>query len=43
MRARLLALGAQPQGGSPAEFAAFIVRETRKWGEVIRTAGVKPE
>jgi hypothetical protein len=28
---------------SPAEFAALIVRETRKWSEVIRVAGVKGE
>jgi tripartite-type tricarboxylate transporter receptor subunit TctC len=40
---RVLQLGLQPRGGTPAEFAAFIVRETRKWGEVIRVAGVKGE
>lgn len=43
VKKRLIDLGLQPQGGTPAEFAAFIVRETRKWGEVIRTAGVKAE
>jgi tripartite-type tricarboxylate transporter receptor subunit TctC len=40
---RLIELGAQPQGGTPAEFASFIAQETRKWGEVIKTADVKPE
>jgi tripartite-type tricarboxylate transporter receptor subunit TctC len=40
---RMYDLGMQPRGGSPAEFAAFIVRETRKWSEVIRVAGVKGE
>jgi tripartite-type tricarboxylate transporter receptor subunit TctC len=40
---RMLELGLQPRGGTPAEFAAFIVRETRKWSEVIRVAGVKGE
>ena len=40
---RMLQLGLQPRGGTPAEFAAFIVRETRKWSEVIRVAGVKGE
>ena len=40
---RVLQLGLQPRGGTPAEFAAFIVRETRKWSEVIRVAGVKGE
>jgi tripartite-type tricarboxylate transporter receptor subunit TctC len=42
-KARMLELGLQPRGGTPAEFAAFIVRETRKWSEVIRVAGVKGE
>jgi tripartite-type tricarboxylate transporter receptor subunit TctC len=42
-KARMLELGLQPRGGTPAEFAAFILRETRKWGEVIRVAGVKGE
>ena len=42
-KARMLELGLQPRGGTPAEFAAFIVRETRKWSEVIRTAGIKGE
>ncbi len=43
IRTRLIELGCEPQGGTPAEFAAFITKETRKWGEVIKTAGVKPE
>jgi len=43
IRARLIELGSQPQGGTPAEFASFISQETRKWGEVIKAAGVKPE
>ena len=42
-KARMLELGLQPRGGTPAEFAAFIVRETRKWSEVIRVAAVKGE
>ena len=40
---RVLQLGLQPRGGTPAEFTAFIVRETRKWAEVIRVAGIKGE
>ena len=40
---RMLDLGLQPRCGTPAEFAAFIVRETRKWSDVIRVAGVKGE
>jgi len=30
-------------GSTPAEFATFIANEQKKWGAVIRTAGVKPE
>lgn len=30
-------------GNTPAEFAAFIARETTRWGDVIRKAGVKPD
>jgi tripartite-type tricarboxylate transporter receptor subunit TctC len=32
-----------PGGGSPAEIGAFIKEETRRWGEVIRAAGIQPE
>ena len=43
MRAFLLDQGAEPVPGTPEEFAAFIKSETRKWGLVIKTAGIKPE
>jgi tripartite-type tricarboxylate transporter receptor subunit TctC len=35
--------GAVPAAQSQAEFADFIRRETARWGEVIRRAGVKAE
>jgi tripartite-type tricarboxylate transporter receptor subunit TctC len=35
--------GAIPAPNSQAEFTAFIARETERWGEVIRRAGVKPD
>lgn len=38
---RLSGLGAQPVGGTPAEFAAFIKSETVKWAKVIRDAKVE--
>ena len=41
IRQRLIALGLQPRGGTPAEFSAFIDAESRKWAEVIRSAGIK--
>ncbi len=43
MREYLLNQGAEPVPSSPDEFAAFIKNETDKWGDVIRTAGIKPE
>jgi tripartite-type tricarboxylate transporter receptor subunit TctC len=43
IRERVVQAGAEPFTSTPAEFAAFIRDETRKWSEVIRTAGVKPQ
>lgn len=42
-RAKLDAMGTFPAGSTPQEFDAFIAAETTKWGQVIRTAGVKAE
>jgi tripartite-type tricarboxylate transporter receptor subunit TctC len=39
MKQRLDEIGAEPGGMSPAEFAAFIVSETAKWGKVVRDSG----
>jgi tripartite-type tricarboxylate transporter receptor subunit TctC len=41
MKERLLSQGAIPSGNTPAEFAAFIAAETRKWATVVKTAGAK--
>ena len=35
--------GAEPLGGTPADYAALIVWETEKWGRVIQSGGIKPE
>ena len=32
--------GAEPIGGSPAEFGAFIAAESRRWAEVVKRAGI---
>jgi len=40
---RLIALGIEPEGNTPAQFAAQIVEEIAKWGKVVKMAGVKPE
>jgi tripartite-type tricarboxylate transporter receptor subunit TctC len=36
-------LSASPGGGTPAEIGVFLKEETRRWGEVIRAAGIQPE
>jgi tripartite-type tricarboxylate transporter receptor subunit TctC len=38
---RALAAGAEPFTNTPQEFAAMIREETRKWAQLIRTAGIK--
>ena len=41
VKERAISAGAEPAPSTPAEFAAYIREETKKWGEVVRTAGVK--
>ena len=39
---RLASLGYQPVGNAPDECAAYLASEYKKWGKVIRDAGIKP-
>jgi tripartite-type tricarboxylate transporter receptor subunit TctC len=41
IRDKALAAGAEPLTNTPQEFAAMMREETRKWAQVIRTAGIK--
>jgi tripartite-type tricarboxylate transporter receptor subunit TctC len=41
VKERLLGLGAEPVGGKPEEFAAFIRSEQAKWRKVITQANIK--
>ena len=41
VRERMLALGAEPVGDRPEEFAAYIGREAEKYARVIRASGAK--
>jgi len=43
VRERFLAMGAEPVGDRPAEFAAFIDAEMGKWKKVFKEAGIKAE
>jgi tripartite-type tricarboxylate transporter receptor subunit TctC len=42
-RQRLLQIGLDPVGGTPASLAEFEQKERAKWGPVIRAAGLKGE
>lgn len=43
VRERLLAQGAEPAGGSPEDFGRLMRDEMKKWGELIRSAGIKAD
>ena len=36
-------LGAMVYPGSPADFGKLVAEETKKWGKVVKRAGLKPE
>jgi tripartite-type tricarboxylate transporter receptor subunit TctC len=40
---RIVEDGGVAVGNTPAEFAALIAREEKRWGEVVRSSGVKPD
>ncbi len=40
-RERLLAMGLDPVGMPPDEFAAYVKTETVKWGKLVREAGIR--
>ena len=43
MKEQLAKLGAEPVGGSPQQFGAFVQAESRRWGKIIKDLGIKPE
>lgn len=42
-KAKLVELGMEVTGGSPADLSALMARDIPRWAEVIRSAGVKQE
>ncbi|HET7159063.1 MAG TPA: tripartite tricarboxylate transporter substrate binding protein [Burkholderiales bacterium] len=40
---RLLAEGTVPTPSGPEEFLSYLKAELKKWGEVVKLAGIKPE
>jgi tripartite-type tricarboxylate transporter receptor subunit TctC len=43
VKQKLIAQGLEARPGTATDFGKFIDDETRKWGEVIRAAGLKGE
>ena len=43
LKARIADLGGVPLPGSSADFGKFVAAETKKWGDVIKFAKIKPE
>lgn len=42
-KTRLLKLGVDPVGGTPAEFSAFIAAQAGRWGELVKTNKITAE
>lgn len=43
LREKFLKMGTTPVGSPRAEFAAFVRAETKRWGDVVRGAGLKAD
>jgi len=43
VKERLAALGLEPSGISPEELGKILQEDTKRWTDVIRAAGIKPE
>jgi tripartite-type tricarboxylate transporter receptor subunit TctC len=43
VKQRMLALGAEPAGNTPAQFAAFIRGDQAKWSKLMQERGIAPE
>jgi tripartite-type tricarboxylate transporter receptor subunit TctC len=43
VRQRLESIGFEPAPGSADDFAAFLRAEVDKWGNIVRTAGIKQD
>jgi tripartite-type tricarboxylate transporter receptor subunit TctC len=39
----MIALGADPRGTTPEDFARFIRDDQAKWAKLMREAGIRPE
>ena len=43
LRKRMDDMGASPVGDTPEQFRAFVAAEQQKWGNFVRSTGIKVE
>ena len=43
VEAALLTAGIEPVMSTPEELRAYVVSETRKWADIVKTAGIEAE
>jgi tripartite-type tricarboxylate transporter receptor subunit TctC len=43
VEAALLTAGIEPVTSTPEELRAYVLSETKKWAEIVKTAGIEPE
>ena len=43
VREQLISQGAEPGGGTPADFLAMVQREIKEWAEVVKKTGITPQ
>ena len=43
MKERFSAMGADPVGNTPEQFAAFLKAEMAKWAKLVKAAGIHAE
>jgi tripartite-type tricarboxylate transporter receptor subunit TctC len=43
VEAALLTAGIEPVASTPEELRAYVLSETKKWAEIVKTAGIEPE
>ncbi len=43
VKTAIVALGAEPMGGTPKEFGEFVKAEIKRWASIVKSSGIKPE
>lgn len=41
--AKLREMGTYPVGNSRQDFSAFVIAETQRWADIVKTSGIKPQ